>query len=75
MQIGQCQYAETLIDISSEVNQYKETYHLLHMHIRLQTETVHAPLKLLTYQSKKDSKDQILIQSSTTPVPRYQMGK
>ena len=26
-------------------------------------------------QSKKDSKDQELIQSSTTPVPGYQMGK
>ena len=26
-------------------------------------------------QSKKDSKDQVSIQSSTTPVPGYQMGK
>ena len=26
-------------------------------------------------QSKKDSKDQESIQSSTIPVPRYQMGK
>ena len=26
-------------------------------------------------QSKKDSKDQESIQSSTTPVPEYQMGK
>ena len=26
-------------------------------------------------QSKKDSKDQESIQSSTTPVPGYQMGK
>ena len=27
------------------------------------------------YQSKKDSKDQESIQSSTTPVPGYKMGK
>ena len=26
-------------------------------------------------ESKKDSKDQELMQSSTTPVPGYQMGK
>ena len=30
---------------------------------------------LLSCESKKDSKDQELIQSSTTPVPGYQMGK
>ena len=29
----------------------------------------------LGLQSKKDSKDQESIQSSTTPVPGYQMGK
>ena len=27
------------------------------------------------YKSKKDSKDQESMQSSTTPVPRFQMGK
>ena len=32
-------------------------------------------LKLVKYKSKKDNKDQESIHSSTTPVPRYQMGK
>ena len=32
-------------------------------------------LKLLPLQSKKDSKDQETIQSSTTPDPEYHMGK
>ena len=30
---------------------------------------------LVIVKSKKDSKDQESIQSSTTPVPGYQMGK
>ena len=32
-------------------------------------------MSIHSLQSKKDSKDQESIQSSTTPVPGYQMGK
>ena len=36
---------------------------------------LHVNQKHDDYKSKKDSKDQESLQSSTTPVPGYQMGK
>ena len=37
--------------------------------------TLSATVQIAFFQSKKDSKDQRLIQSSTSPVPGHQMGK
>ena len=48
----------------------KKTLFIIHCTI-----IVHVSNSLNPYQSKKDIKDQESIQSSTTPVPGYQMVK